>query len=267
MTELDPAARLVVQLARRGDSPERSDRDRVRAGLAALLAAPEAPGGVPVPRAPADAAPSAPAAPLRRGIAPLRPPAWLWVAVLTLSSAAAAATSAAVVVTHWRPVAPAAAPTVVFVPTVASTQAESPRLGGNGRASTPESKPTSASVAAAEVAPNLLASVTVAAERARRPAVGAAPPPPKPTLTEETALLRAARDALAAADLNGAARALAEHEARMPHGELAEDREALQAVLACRRGAAAGAAEAFLGRFPATTLAPRVLSECRTERR
>lgn len=82
-------------------------------------------------------------------------------------------------------------------------------------------------------------------------------------LAEETQLLRAAREALAAGDPKDALRSLADHEERFPDGALVEERMLYRAIARCRSGAPDPAeAAAFLRRFPTSPHAPRVKNEC-----
>ncbi|MFO0610017.1 MAG: hypothetical protein U0324_43060 [Polyangiales bacterium] len=102
------------------------------------------------------------------------------------------------------------------------------------------------------------------------PAVVARPrPQPAPdTLAEELRLLNAARRALAAHQLDDAARPLAEHARRFPRGQLAEEREATAALVTCARGdrdASARAAERFLRAHPRSPQGPRVRRACGVE--
>lgn len=80
-------------------------------------------------------------------------------------------------------------------------------------------------------------------------------------LAEETALLREAREALAAGDREGALRSLDLHEQRFPAGALLEERMLYRAIAGCR-GGEPEPAEAFVRRFPRSPHAPRVRREC-----
>lgn len=73
------------------------------------------------------------------------------------------------------------------------------------------------------------------------------------TLALEQALLREARQAIAAADLAAANRLLDSHEQRFPQGALTEERETLRIIIAARAGNLASArarADVFRRRFP-----------------
>lgn len=112
----------------------------------------------------------------------------------------------------------------------------------------------------------------------RRAAPKAAPPPPPPppptkaapepgTLLEELRLLRKAQVHLKREQLEEALLVLAEHGRRFPEGQVAEERQALQAITWCKLGRPEGreAAKAFLQAHPASPQAPRVKLACLDE--
>lgn len=126
----------------------------------------------------------------------------------------------------------------------------------------PVAAPTPAPVVAPTPAPVALPSPAVVAPARPRPQ------PAPDTLAEELRLLNAARRALAARQLDDAARPLAEHARRFPRGQLAEEREATAALVTCARGdrdASARAAERFLRAHPRSPQAPRVRRACGVE--
>ena len=99
------------------------------------------------------------------------------------------------------------------------------------------------------------------------------PPPPQPLaashhLAEELRLMRVASGAMNQADWAGVDRALAEHQARFPHGALSQERRALRLLSQCKRGRRPAASElaAFLRDAAHSTLALRVREACEVPR-
>lgn len=93
------------------------------------------------------------------------------------------------------------------------------------------------------------------------------PPSPSPepgTLIEELRLLRKAQVHLKKEQLKDALSVLEEHARRFPEGQVAEERQALQAITLCKLGRPEGreAAKAFLQAHPASPQAPRVKLAC-----
>jgi len=240
MTELQPGARLVVQLAKRGDAPERTDRERVREALERTLRG----DSLPTPVLLKGAA-------RRRGRAPVG--AWVAAAILTLSAAAVAA-GATAVAQRWNP-GPTATPPVELVDAPgASTSRERTLVVPVEPVSTVE-----------EVLddPPPQGQLTTSLPAAPRP-IPQRPRPPTLTLAEEAGLLRQARDALASGRLEAAASALADHRRLAPAGALAEDREALRVLVNCRRHRSASEAAGFARRWPGSAHEARLTAECGT---
>jgi hypothetical protein len=236
MTDLHPGAGLVVRLAKRGDSPERSDRERVREALDRTLRRDRSAASIPLTAR-------------RRA----RVGVWSAVAVLTVSVVAAAAT-ATVVARRWAhdatespPPQRVAPPTVRPAPPPASPQAAVHRTEASARVEDSPARPPAPSAA------------SHATRTARRTVV-----PVTLTLADEAALLRRARDALAAGNLDGARNALAEHRRRAPSGALAEDREALRVLVSCRGDRDAEKAARFAQRWPGSAHEGRLARECGT---
>lgn len=108
--------------------------------------------------------------------------------------------------------------------------------------------------------------------KAAPPQVTPPPPPtkssPEPgTLLEELRLLRRAQVHIKRGQLEEAVSVLEEHARRFPEGQVAEERQALQAITWCKLGRPEGreAAEAFLQAHPASPQAPRVKLACLDE--
>jgi len=266
--ELDSGARLVVQLARRGDTPDRTDRDRVREALRETLAR--------------DANPLAGAGGERTRWEP--PPAlarrrayiatWAGVGVLAISVAAVASV-ATVVVQRWNGGAPFdEAPAGLRAPVTDASDASSLRGVPSGNEKKSADRSLERTRVAREAARDTNASTPIVAPAPRASAPGGASrvvaqlphhdasASLRLTLAEEAALLRRARDALAAGQLGVAEGALAEHRARALSGALAEDREALWTIVKCRRSGTGQGASGFARRFPGSALEERVESEC-----
>ena len=241
MTELDPNARLVVQLAKRGSTPDRTDRERVREALRQALE--KDPRALGVVRG-------------RRSVGRRQVAAAGWtVAAILIASVAAAATTA--VVQRWDR----------GLPEDTETPATSPVVGpraGTHVATRPSVAPASPSLTAPEPTPAPAPSARlVRSQPTRRPPATAPEPAPRSaTLAEEVALLRRARDALADGRLDDATRALAIHRTRAPRGALTEDREALLAIARCRRQQNADLAAGFARRWPDSALGSGVTAAC-----
>lgn len=108
--------------------------------------------------------------------------------------------------------------------------------------------------------------------KAAPPQVTPPPPPtkssPEPgTLLEELRLLRRAQVHIKRGQLEEAVSVLEEHARRFPDGQVAEERQALQAITWCKLGRPEGreAAKAFLQAHPASPQAPRVKLACLDE--
>jgi hypothetical protein len=149
---------------------------------------------------------------------------------------------------------------------------ETAPLNGDGD---PERDAETAPPSTAEVAQRTATSTARAIDPAGAPGASAARDPAETAdpvatsshdaarLAEETQLLRAAREALAAGDPKDALRSLADHEERFPDGALVEERMLYRAIARCRSRAPDPAeATAFLRRFPTSPHAPRVKNEC-----
>lgn len=145
---------------------------------------------------------------------------------------------------------------------------QSRRASAQSRVATQASPPNSPQPASGVGTPQTrVPSASPAAATPSSPALAlpdsgnASPDPNAARLAEETRLLRAAREALAADDPEAALRSLADHERRFPDGALLEERMLYRAIARCR-GGESEAADAFLRRFPKSPHAPRVRSEC-----
>lgn len=85
------------------------------------------------------------------------------------------------------------------------------------------------------------------------------------TLSDETALLRSASEALARGDQDAALAELRAHAKRYPHGSLREERDGLRAIAECTRDSTPSqdTAERFTRLYPNSVLAARVAAACR----
>lgn len=105
------------------------------------------------------------------------------------------------------------------------------------------------------------------------PVVPPSPPPPPAstpepgTLLQELRLLRKAQAHLKQEQLEAARLVLEEHARLFPKGQVAEERQALQAITLCKLGRPEGrdAARAFLLAYPTSPQAPRVRRDCLDE--
>lgn len=134
------------------------------------------------------------------------------------------------------------------------------------------SSTSSASVAPPPATPPKTPRTRRAPPKAAPPQVTPPPPPtkssPEPgTLLEELRLLRRAQVHIKRGQLEEAVSVLEEHARRFPEGQVAEERQALQAITWCKLGRPEGreAAKAFLQAHPASPQAPRVKLACLDE--
>ncbi len=95
------------------------------------------------------------------------------------------------------------------------------------------------------------------------------PAPAVSRLAEETALLRKAWKALDQGRSVQAATVIAQHEKAFPKGSLVEERDAVRAVLGCRRDAstAENTAQRFAKRYPKSVHRARVRRACAEEKK
>jgi hypothetical protein len=243
MTDLSPDTRALLEVARAGDDPSESDRQRVKRALAASVAA-----GLALGSLPAKAAASLPAGTAAVATTGGAAKVGLW---LSIGLAAGLATSGTVVALSHTGPAP--------LPAVA----ERPDRATRAAAEIAVPPPTTVAAPAAVEAP-----ATRAAASAGVPSTGARVETgraPASTLAAETALLEGARAALGRGDSEAALRALSEHAQRFPQGALVEERLASQVFAFCglgRRADAARAAAELLRRAPASPLRGRVQASC-----
>ena len=109
------------------------------------------------------------------------------------------------------------------------------------------------------------AAPVVAAAPAAAPSVATAEAPAPTTLQEETELLARAQRALRTGEAAGALVLIDQHQARFPHGELVQAREAARVLSLCalkRTTEAKRVQQQFLRAWPDSPLADRVLHAC-----
>jgi hypothetical protein len=151
------------------------------------------------------------------------------------------------------------------------------RTSGVGEIAAP-SHPKPAAVAAdpppAATPPPAVLPVTPEAEPIATPAKSSRRPKAKPApvpsrLAEETALLRKAWRALEQGRSVQAATVIAKHESEFPRGSLVEEREAVRAVLGCRRDASSAESTAarFAKRYPKSIHRARVRRACTEDKK
>ncbi|HKQ70351.1 MAG TPA: hypothetical protein VJT73_13470, partial [Polyangiaceae bacterium] len=96
-----------------------------------------------------------------------------------------------------------------------------------------------------------------------------APEPASSSLASEIGLLSPMHEAWRSGDVNAVARAIGEHERRFPRGVLAEERDALKVMLACRSAdpkRAAQLASEFAAGHPGSPHKGRVSVACGDKR-
>lgn len=175
----------------------------------------------------------------------------------------------------------ALAPTPAELPTTSSSVASdaapetASRHGGGTTtpASTPTAAPTSTTIVAPEPAPQSTTTArasTTASPRSGTRTTGSDTPAHEPALApadalrQELALIRRAREAIAAGRHADADAALAEHARSFPAGALAPERAAYEAIVACHlhRGDATSRAREFARAHPTATLLGEVKAAC-----
>ena len=229
MTDLSPDLRRLVDGARAADQPTAADRERVRAAIAAGLAA----------GAGRTAASTGKLGLLGR------------VGLVTLIGALLAGG------TWWfasSTGAPGKLPVTISEPVADPEPAPDPEPVAD-----PEPEPVADPDPDPDPDPGAKASITDVPRPAR-------PKPRDPAqLAEEARLLREAETARRAGDIALATRRLDEHRRRFPRGALAIERDAARVLVLCDAGRTAEAARLaarFLRRHPRSPLADRVRSAC-----
>jgi hypothetical protein len=269
MVDFDPAARALFDGARHATDPTPVDEARIRRALAAKIG-----GGVLLATGAAQglgAAKTTAGAVAMKGAAvvPLAPFAKVVPIVLAAAIGAAAAAGYEVhrasrtppTVEAPRATAVSLSATPSVAPSTPVDEIDAPPPARDiepPRAEPPATpKPVSAGPDHAGAAPS---------RRALAPEV---PEPPSPSLATELGLLSQMHEAWRSGDVNAAARAIADHERRFPRGVLAEERDALKAMLACRNSDAKRAAQYaadFAAAHPGSPHNGRVAAACRDKR-
>ncbi len=270
MSGLSPAARGIVERGCRADGPALSDRARNRRAVLARIGATGA------------VAAGATSAGTRAGAAAGAPGAsgTAWgagslVAKALVGAGLAAVVSAGAVHARSASLTPAAvAPSPPAALTITPGRV-SPEVSGQVIGAEAAAQQTGATTGIEIVAADAVASPSAARMRPALPPVSAhastaaprAEAPPS-TLTEETALLRSANDALVAGKPARAIEALDAYAQRFPRGLLAEEQAGLRVAALCESGdenLGRRAADGFLRAHPLSALAGRVRQACRGE--
>lgn len=241
MTDLDPAARSLVDLARSADEPTDADRHRVMHALAAGIAT-----GAAIAATASTASAAAEAAGTVAGGATLGTKFAGWLGTGVVAGLAASGAVVAVSRAMPPPAAKESANVVVAKPTGEPVPV--------GRIAIPRAEPVTTLVA------EPAREIEAPAERR-----GGPPAPATSSLGAETGLLEAARAALGRGDSQGALSLLERHERAFPAGALVEERLAAKVFALCglgRRAEAARAGAELLRRAPASPLRARVLDSC-----
>jgi hypothetical protein len=255
MSDLSQKTRALLDAAEGGDDPTSADRERVRAGLAAKIAAGVAVGTAMTASAAGEAkAASVVASKAGAGLA-----AKIVVASVIVAGLGAGA---------WRmwPPAPAAAAAPAPAAEAEAAPAAAAAVPAAEAAAAPVAEVASVPVPPPAPRPPHATRAAPPATPAPAPAPEAAPAPVA-SLEREVAALRAVRTSLSSNDAAGALATLDTYAHEFPRGALSEEADALRVEALCalhRRDEATQAAASFLERHPQSLHAARVARGCAT---